>query len=114
MTGPHDSLKIKWLDGQATIWFNLLMMKQTTRPRQSKLPLIALIIAIVSLLSTVAVALVARDYISSQEAFMESNARVHIEESMRLIRLELCYADNIHPCDQETINKFYESQPQEQ
>lgn len=94
------------------VWFNLHMVKQTTQSKQSKLPLIALIIALVSLVGVIATALMAGSYISSQYAMMDSNAEVRMQETMKLARLELCYAENIHPCDQDAINKFYDAHPE--
>lgn len=86
----------------------------TKKDKQSKLPLIAVILASVSLLFTVVTAGVLGTYIDTQQRTADVDSQEYFKRHMRLIYLETCYANNIHPCDQETINKFYESQPQEQ
>lgn len=84
------------------------------KDKQSKLPLIATILASVSLLFTVVTAGVLAVYIDAEQHTADVDSQEHFKRHMRLIYLETCYANNIHPCDQDTINKFYESQPQEQ
>lgn len=53
-------------------------------------------------------------FIRSSQGTEDINAKYHFENTMKLLQLEECYKHNIRPCSQETIVKYYETQPEEQ
>ena len=85
----------------------------TKKDKQSKLLVAAVLLASVSLLFTVVTAGVLGTYIDAQQRIADIDRQEYFKQYMRLMHLETCYANSIHPCNQDTINKFYESQPQE-
>jgi len=87
------------------------MSKQTKLSPKFKRPSFTLIIATVSFVGMVLTAFVLGTYIYAQQETDDHNAQEFFKQTMRLTRLEVCYENNIHPCTQETINKFYDSQP---
>lgn len=93
------------------MWFNAYMVKQN---KQSKLPIITLIIASLSLAIGLFVSYCFFTYIHSSQATDNMNAQSHFESTIKLMQLEECYEHNIRPCSQETIAKYYEAQPEEQ
>lgn len=89
------------------------MSKQNKSSVTFRRPSITLIIATLSLVGTLAIAFVVGTYIYTQQQTDQIDATEHFKQTVRIMHLETCYENNIHPCSQETINKFYDSQVQE-
>ncbi|HEX7484067.1 MAG TPA: hypothetical protein VF281_02845 [Candidatus Saccharimonadales bacterium] len=89
------------------------MSKQNKPSVRFRRPSITLTIATLSLVGTLAIGFVVGTYIYAQQQTEQIDATEHFKQTMRISYLETCYENNIHPCTQEAINKFYESEPQQ-
>ena len=91
----------------------MLMSRQNKSTAKFKRPSLVLIIATVSFVGMIIMTYVLGTYMYAQSQIEELNATDYFKQVVRINHLETCYENNIRPCNQETINAFYDSEPAE-